>query len=123
MNERSLQGRTVLIVEDEYMIAEELRLSLEDVGAHVLGPVGSIDAALELADTTLDAAVLDMNLGGVSVLPVAERLGARGIPFVFSTGYDASAMPAAFAHIPRCEKPFSFRALEQVLCRVIDARH
>lgn len=104
----SLRGRRVLVVEDEYMLAEDLRCELEGAGAAVLGPVPSVADALALLarGPPPDAAILDVNLGGEMVFPVAEALRERGVPFVFATGYDAWSLPPAYAQVPRCEKPF-----------------
>ena len=118
----ALRGRHVLVVEDEYMIAEELGACLREAGASVVGPVGTLEAAMSLAAShPVDVAVLDMNLAGVSVIPLAAALEARGVPFVFSTGYDASAIPIGFRDVPRCEKPISFRALKRALARLLTA--
>ncbi len=106
---RSLAGRRLLIVEDEYLIASDLAWSLEELGAEVLGPAGSVEDALTLIerqDRLLDGAVLDVNLGRESVFPVADSLLAAGIPFVFLTGYDRVIIPKAYASVPRYEKPF-----------------
>ena len=102
----TLAGRRVLLVEDEYFIAMEMADTFEHAGAEVVGPAASVQQALELLATTerLDGAVLDMNLGGEMALPVADALNARGIPFVFATGYDRSAIPDRFAQV-HCEKP------------------
>jgi CheY-like chemotaxis protein len=100
--------RRILVVEDEYVQAENLQQELEDLGAEVLGPVPSVAAALALlaGGTPVDAAILDVSLGGEMVFPVAEALQARSIPFMFATGYDAWLLPSAYAHVPCCEKPF-----------------
>jgi CheY-like chemotaxis protein len=102
-------GPRVLLVEDEYFIAEDLRRALEDAGIGVLGPVPTAVEALDLisASARIDAAVLDINLEGDGlVYPVADALQARGVPFVFATGYDGTAIPARFAGTRRFEKPF-----------------
>lgn len=105
---KPLHGRRVLVVEDEYITAEDLRQGLETLGVEVVGPVPSVARALRLLDatTSLDAAVLDINLGGETVFAVAEALQGRGIPFLFATGYDPRSIPRAYADVPRCEKPF-----------------
>jgi CheY-like chemotaxis protein len=104
----NLKGRRLLIVEDDYLIAADLANSLEELGIDVVGPTGSVEDALDLVESQgerLDAAVLDINLREEPVYPVANALAARGIPFVFTTGYDAAAIPEAYASAPRCEKP------------------
>ena len=119
-----LRGRRLLLVEDEYMIAADLALSLEHYGVEVVGPAGSVEDALALieADRAIDAAVLDINLGGERVYPVAEALVRRGVPFVFATGYDAWAVPPAYAEAPRCEKPVDVGALARLLAGGLAAR-
>ena len=103
----SLRGRRVLVVEDEYMLAEDLREELERQGAEVMGPVASVADALEIlrSGPAPDMAILDINLGGEMAYPVADALRARDIPFVFATGYDAQAIPKARSDVPRAEKP------------------
>ena len=108
MRDRSLDKCRILVVEDEYMLADELAQELADEGALVLGPVPSIEAALLLLDQQAlpDGAILDVNLGGERVYPLADTLTGRGVPIIFTTGYDAAALPSRFAHVPTCEKPF-----------------
>src|SRR5438270_8852311 len=89
-----LKGRRVLVVEDEYLIAADIAASLEALGAEVAGPAASVAEALTFLERDgdrLDGAVLDVNLGKERVYPLADVLRSRGIPFVFTTGYDASA--------------------------------
>jgi CheY-like chemotaxis protein len=103
-----LQGRRLLVVEDEYLVAAYLAYTLEELGAEVIGPAGTVEEALQLVESEgsrLDGAVLDINLHGVRVYPVADALAARGVPFIFATGYDVTAIPEAFRGVPRCEKP------------------
>ncbi len=102
-----LDGRRILIVEDEYFIAQELALAFESAGARVLGPVADIAGALRLLDEAgdFDGAVLDINLQGELAYPLADALLQRELPFVFATGYDQRNIPAAYAGIRRCEKP------------------
>ena len=102
-----LNGRRVLVVEDEYFIADDMRRVLEENGAQVIGPVGSIDDALAIIDETprIDGAVLDINLREVMVFPVADALRARGVPFVFATGYEENAVPKRLRDAIHCEKP------------------
>ncbi|MEA2903335.1 MAG: hypothetical protein QOI12_722 [Alphaproteobacteria bacterium] len=104
----SLKGRCLLVVEDEYLLAADLTASLESLGVEVVGPAASVEEALSLVENKggrLDGAVLDINLRNERVYPVADVLTARGVPFVFTTGYDATAIPTAYACAPRCEKP------------------
>src|SRR5690606_28701228 len=95
---RDLAGLRILIVEDELLVALELETMLGSLGCEVVGPAARLEKALNLAETEeLDGAVLDVNLRGKPVYPVAAALGARGIPFIFSTGYsNSSTVPGAF---------------------------
>lgn len=105
----SLRGRRVLVVEDEYLFAEDLREQLLSCGAEVLGPVACVADALALLGdgSEPDLAILDIGLGRETVYPVADALRTRGIPFVFATGYDASAIPEGYKDVPRTEKPLA----------------
>jgi len=99
-------GKKILIVEDEYFLADETRQHLERLGATVVGPAANVRDALDLiASTTVDGAVLDVHLGDEFVFPVAEELERADVPFVFATGYDASVIPSQFAGFALCEKP------------------
>lgn len=113
----ALLGRKVLVVEDDYFIADEMRRTLSRSGAEVLGPVASVDKALALiaASSEIDAAVLDINLRDVMVFPVADALTSRGVPFIFATGYEDMAIPSRYAHVQRYEKPVEADALTQAL--------
>ncbi len=116
-----VRGRQILVVEDEYYLAIDLEQMLSDLGVGVVGPVPSVKAALALMDATprLDGAILDVNLGGEQVFPVADRLSARGVPFLFATGYGRQDIPERFAQIACIYKPVEpssiARALQQAL--------
>ena len=86
---RGLSGRRILIVEDEAMLALDLEFAFEDAGAQVVGPAVSLDQAMALVSgvADIDAAVLDVDIAGQPVLPVAQALSAAGVPFVFHTGH------------------------------------
>jgi CheY-like chemotaxis protein len=113
----SLQGCRVLVVEDEVMLAYDLHRALEDAGACVLGPVQSVDGALALLRQEQDVhgAVLDINLNGQMVFPVADALSLRGIPFVFATGYQKEILPSHYRFVTRCEKPVSMSAVADAI--------
>jgi PAS domain S-box-containing protein len=117
VGQSTLHQRRLLVVEDEYMLADELQRELTRVGAVVLGPVPSVGMALELLarEAELDGAVLDVNLGGELVYPVADALTERAIPFVFVTGYDACVLPPRFAQAPRCGKPVKLDCIREAL--------
>jgi CheY-like chemotaxis protein len=118
--QQRLTGKRILIVEDEYLIAADLADGIEAAGAEVIGPLGTVPQALsELADETHPAphaASLDVNLRGVEVFPVADALRARGVPFVFCTGYDLGNIPARYSDVPRFEKPVDMTLLIGKLC-------
>ena len=114
-----LEGTRVLVVEDEFYIADDLARCLKEAGAIVLGPVPSVDRALEvIAEEAPDCAVLDLNLHGDSAGPIAQRLNELRIPFAISTGYDRPTVPDEFQSVPRCEKPFDPSELIKVLARL-----
>ena len=112
-----LAGRRVLLVEDHFFVVEDMRLEFEAIGASVIGPAATVDDALRLVAATdqLDAAVLDVNLRGAMVYPVADALTARGVPFVFATGYDSTVIPPRFAGVKRCAKPVQFARMMRTL--------
>lgn len=121
MNERTLRGCRVMVVEDEYMLADMMSETLADAGATILGPVGTITGAVDLLDsgTEIHGAILDVNVRGDMVYPVADLLLARGIPFVFTTGYDATVIPPRYEQVPRCEKPFKLEWVTRAIGRVM----
>lgn len=113
-----LDGCRLLVVEDEYIVASDLAFCLGGFGAQVVGPVGTVRHALEILvkqGERLDGAVLDLNLNGEPAYPVADALIARGIPFVFATGYDDLVIAPAYAAIPRCAKPVDKSRLAELL--------
>jgi DNA-binding response OmpR family regulator len=116
-----LKGRRILIVEDEYLVAKALAQALQALGAEVIGPAPTLDRGLELLQSEgnrVDAALLDVNLGGVQVYPLADRLIARGTPIVFITGYDGRAIPPLYANVTRFEKPVRMRRLVEALSKL-----
>ncbi|MBN9032389.1 MAG: response regulator [Rhizobiales bacterium 63-7] len=119
MPDRSLKNCRVLVVEDEYILAQELEIELQDAGAIVVGPVADLADAVALiqADDGIDAAILDANLGGNMVFPAAELLIEREVPIVFTTGYDASAIPSRFSKVARCDKPVSMKKIIEAIGR------
>jgi len=113
-----LRGLKVLVVEDNFLVAELVRSLLEDCGCETVGPAGRVDSALALIeddDGALDGAVLDINLAGEYCFPIAERLHQRGVPFFFLTGYDdGQIIPPQFREVPRLAKPFDNRNVQCV---------
>ncbi len=108
-----LAGRHIFVVEDEVLVAMALELALREAGCTVEGPITTLaEAMLPAAQVDADAAVLDLNLGGQRVYPVATLLAQRNVPFIFLTGYDADELPPEFADRPHLKKPFT---MERVL--------
>lgn len=123
MPKRVLSGRRILVVEDEYFLADEIERALKNVGVEVLGPVPSVRAALELIAVAPapEVAVLDVNLDGELVSPVADALAARGVPFVFVSGYDEAALGKQHANALWLEKPVDAASLLRELRRLLSA--
>ena len=113
----ALAGLQLLVVEDEYMVAEHIGMLLEDFGCGLTGPVGTIEEALAaIRAGGLDGALLDANLDGESSGPIAVALLAASVPFVVVTGYGACDLPGeALDRAPRLTKPFSTAELERTL--------
>ena len=117
-----LQGKTVLIVEDEALIAMLFEDLLSDFGCTVVGPAMSVRQAMDLAGSAaFDIAVLDVNLNGEASFPVATLLETRGVPFVFSSGYGASGLPPEWQGRPTLPKPFSSDEVADVLAGLLTA--
>jgi CheY-like chemotaxis protein len=118
---RSLEGLRVLVVEDDYLISLLFDDMLTSAGCVVVGPLPRLTDALEAATKeNCDAAVLDVNLGGERVYPVAKILAARHVPFIFVTGYSGDALPREYAEQPRIAKPFKAAQLLGALSNLIE---
>ena len=116
----ALKGVRVLIVEDEFLVATLIEDMLESAGCIVSGPIPRVAEALDAVDhETYDVAVLDVNLGGDRIDPVADALDRRNVPFMFVTGYNQNALPGEFAERPRLCKPFKMGELLGTLCRLV----
>ena len=120
----ALRHRRILVVEDEYMIAQEIADMLAAAGAEALGPVPRVSDAMQLiaSEGWIDGALLDVNLNDEAVWPVVDALRAREVPIVLATGYDASVIPSAYAHLPRCEKPATGQDLARALARALSTQ-
>jgi DNA-binding response OmpR family regulator len=117
-----LEGRKVLIVEDEFLVASLIQDMLESAGCIVTGPIARVPEALTAADREdYDLAVLDVNLAGARIEPVAEALSRRHVPFVFVTGYAIGALPHEYAERPRICKPFKMAELLGALSSLVSA--
>ena len=112
----ALGGRSVLVVEDQFLIAEEMRRAVENLGGRVVGPVPSVERAMMLAiKTRPDIGLLDVDLRGQEIYPVADALREAGSPVIFTTGFDRAALPAAYQDIPHLDKPVTANALAAAL--------
>ena len=118
-----LRGTKVLVVEDEFYLAIELKEAFKRAGCEVLGPCPHVEAALaELGRTVPDCAVVDINLGFGPSFELAEVLLGQDVPFLFLTGYDAPSIPARFARIERVEKPVEVSKVLAVAGRLAGAK-
>lgn len=112
----------LLVVEDEYLIRLLLEDMLSDLGYSVAAAVGTITEAREHAATgDFQAAILDVNLDGEEIFPVADILAERGLPFVFVTGYGEGALPAHYRNRPALQKPFQTERLKEALAGLLAA--
>ncbi|TWI50929.1 response regulator receiver domain-containing protein [Pseudomonas duriflava] len=110
--------RRVLLIEDETLIAMLLEDILDELGYEVAGVAAEFDDGMRLAETgTFDLAILDVNVGGREIFPIAEKLAERNIPFMFSTGYGVVGLPMEWQSRPVLAKPFRPDDLEQALNR------
>ena len=109
---QQLLDTRVLIVEDEYLIMDEAKRAIEDAGGIVVGAHGHLDHEL-FSESAMnsDVAILDINIRGQMVFPLAGALLGRGVPFVFATGYDLGMIPDEFIGAPRLQKPFGAREI------------
>jgi ActR/RegA family two-component response regulator len=105
---RALAGKTVLIVEDDFLIADDIQEAMAAQGAKVLGPVPTVAEAMDIfAQCPANCAVLNVFLGLDTSLPIAEMLHRSGVPFVVVTGYEREALPACLQRAPCISKPYS----------------
>ena len=114
-----LRGLAVLIAEDEYLLASDIARELERQGASTVGPFATADRAMAAmtGTATLDAAILDVNLRGTAVYPLADLLIELGTPFVFMTGYAGEALPSRLSGVPCCYKPLRARTAVDLLAK------
>lgn len=108
--------RAVLLVEDEVMIRMMIADMLEELGYTIAGEAGDIDEAVRLVQATdFDIAILDVNVNGKVISPVAEAVQLRGRPFIFATGYGAEGVPIKFRDRPTIQKPFQMETLARTI--------
>ena len=120
LSETTLDGVKVLVVEDEAIVAMLLEQMLEDLGCTVAGAASQLSTAINLVSgTDADIAILDMNLAGDRVDPVARILAERAVPFVFASGYGEDGLTAEWRGRPVLPKPFRLEELRQALVKAI----
>jgi DNA-binding LytR/AlgR family response regulator len=112
-----LSGRRVLVIEDEYFIADELRQALAGLGAEIIGPFPDLTEAENVVNRgePIDAALLDINVRSEMIFPLARTLRSCGVPLVFTTGYDKASVTAEFQDVPLLEKPLDIRRVVRLL--------
>jgi len=117
----SLSGRRILVVEDEYFLADDIGRALRSLGVIVAGPVGHINDALRIVDDghILDGAVLDVNIGDETIDPIVERLRARGVPMLFASGYDKTTLGPEYRGDLFFAKPLDIAAMIRGLAGLI----
>jgi DNA-binding response OmpR family regulator len=117
-----IRGKRILVVEDEFLVAQVVIDFLEESGAIVVGPFGRVGDALAFLNGetgSLDAAVLDVNLHGEKSYPIADLLLARKVKVIFTTGYSADKLDSLYLNFPRCQKPFNKEELISALCMTL----
>jgi CheY-like chemotaxis protein len=113
-----LEGRRIMIVEDEYLIAMEIQDLLLDLGAEIVGPFGRLAPAVEAVNREqLHGALLDVRLDGETIDEIAETLVARGVPVLLTTGYEKEQLPPSLQHLSRVRKPYEEKELRALVER------
>jgi CheY-like chemotaxis protein len=120
-NPGPLAGRRVLVVEDEYFLADDIVRVLTGLGARIVGPYGDLGQASKVVDrdVAIDAAIVDINLRNEMVFPLARLLRSRKVPLVFTTGYDRSAVEPEFHDVQVWGKPLDLKAMARELTSMI----
>jgi CheY-like chemotaxis protein len=114
--------RRVLVAEDEFLVYLVLEEELRANGFEVLGPFTTVEQICEaLRHETIDVALLDINLAGEMIYPVADELMAKNVPFIFLSGYAARALPECYRDVPRIDKPYDPPLLLEALNRLVEA--
>jgi two-component SAPR family response regulator len=116
----NLEGKSILIVEDEALIALDLQLCLEHAQAQVIGPFDTVSAAFKgLQVHNVDAALLDIRVHDGEVFPLADKLAALNIPFAFLSGFEPAALPEPYRAFPILTKPFDSMRLQSILSALV----
>jgi CheY-like chemotaxis protein len=120
----TLVGLRVLVVEDDPLVAMLMEDSLDELGCQVVGPAGTIAEALSLIEGgAIDVALLDLNLGqGETTYQLAGPLQARGVPFLFVTGFDALSLRDPYKNSPTLPKPYRLDDLERALINLAGSK-
>lgn len=119
-----LSGTRVLVVEDEYYLADDLSRELRAAGAEVVGPFGSVaDAETAIDAGDFDYVVLDMNLHGDLAFTIADRLASTRVPFIVATGYNLTSLPESLKDVPRLEKPYTPQQAVELLTGLSPKSH
>ena len=114
--------RCILLVEDEPLVAMMMNGFLDQLDCRVVGPCNTpFEALAFLKENAVDAAILDINLGGETVYPVADALARLSVPFVFVTGYGGESVDSRFSQVKRLEKPVGFENLRSVVRELCEA--
>jgi DNA-binding response OmpR family regulator len=115
-----LAGHTILVVEDEYFLGDDVAAALSGIGAKVIGPLNDLEQAMQaVSENALAGAALDVNVRGQTIYPLAQELQSRGVPFIFMTGYGRDAIPREYQHVRRCEKPFDVKELVSEMATLV----
>jgi DNA-binding NtrC family response regulator len=122
-DEASLRGCRVLVVEDDFLIADDFSRRLAAHGAQIVGPAATLEAARQVLGQagSIDVAVLDINLRGTLVFPFARQLEAVGVPFLFCTGYGEDPIAECFREVTRFEKPLSHQSFSEMVLAIARA--
>lgn len=115
---KPLSSKRLLIVEDEYLVAMELAMAVEELGGEVAALAGRLSDAMEAAGQQIDGALVDVQLGSEKSFPLVEKLAAAQIPLILMTGYDPSVLPEDIRRHPRLAKPFVPAELERMARQV-----
>lgn len=121
MTEDRQRRRRALVVEDAFLVASLIEDALADGGFEIIGPFATLDQAMKAAASEqLDVAVLDINLQGERIYPLADLLIERSVPVILCTGYDAASIPAPYSGLSRLDKPFTPEAVLSTVLSDLD---
>jgi CheY-like chemotaxis protein len=120
LSKRELSNRSVLVVEDEMMIAMLIEDMLDEFGCKLVGPATTVPRALDIiGKEQVEIAVLDLNLDGQDTYAIADALQLKNVPFIFATGYGSTGLRQEYGNRPVLQKPFQARDLESALAEAL----